>query len=146
MSEYGEGRFNAFGGLEPEDELASLIARLQAGRDPPIYLGRQAADELSSDRYPRESIDLTPFSQKEKMMRLLECIQARMIRCEYYDDPAATKGCLERGSMRRAWSLWQATYVLMKRWHKKLCNSKPWKCRGDPELAELPRGVQEVAR
>ena len=39
VSEYGEGRYNAFNNMEPEGEPVSLLARLRAGRDPPTYPG-----------------------------------------------------------------------------------------------------------
>ncbi len=78
LSEQGEGRFNVF---EPEGEPRSLVARTRRGRDPATYPGL-TAEEINGSQYPGVDIDLSQFSDKERMMRLLECIQARMIQAE----------------------------------------------------------------
>ena len=101
VSEYSEGRYryNAFenvetysDNLEPECEPRSLVARTRRGRVPATYPSLQE-DEFSGLQYPGEGVDLSRFTDKERMMRLLECIQARMFK-------------LKSTTMRRCTATW----------------------------------------
>ena len=62
-------------GLEPEGEPRSLVARTRWGRNPVTYPGL-TREETNGSQYPGVDVDLSQFSDKERMMRLLECIQA----------------------------------------------------------------------
>ena len=72
-------------GFEPEGEPRSLVARTQRGRTPTTYPGL-TREEINGSQYPGVDVDLSQFSDKERMMRLLECIQARMIQAEVNND------------------------------------------------------------
>ena len=90
LSEAGEGRFNAFetdetygGNNEPEGEPRhnrSIVGRCRGGRNPPTYPAL-TEDEISGERYPGRGVSLEIFSDKERMCRLLECLEARRAGC-----------------------------------------------------------------
>ena len=90
LSEAGEGRFNILetdktygGNNEPEGEPRhnqSIVGRCRGGRNPPTYPAL-TEDEVSGERYPGHGVSLEIFSDKERMCRLLECLEARMAGC-----------------------------------------------------------------
>ena len=79
VSEHGEGRFNAF---EPEGEPSErgggrAVPGRGAVRDPLTYPDL-TPEEISGEQYPGYDVDLTPFSQYEKMCRLCQCLEQRI--------------------------------------------------------------------
>ena len=90
VSEAGEGRFNAFenvetygGNGEPGGEARenrSIVGRCRGGRDPPTYPAL-TEEELNGERYPGRGVDLSIYSGKERMCRMLECLEAQMAGC-----------------------------------------------------------------
>ena len=72
-------------GLEPEGEPRSLVAWTRRGRNPATYPGL-TREEINGSQYPGVDVDLSQFSDLDRMMRLLECIQARMILAEVSND------------------------------------------------------------
>ena len=68
---------------EPEGEPRhnrSIVGRCRGGRNPPTYPAL-TEDEISGGRYPGSGVSLEIFSDKERMCRLLECLEARMAGC-----------------------------------------------------------------
>ena len=37
--------------------------------------------------YPGAGVDLTPYSSYERVTRMIECYNARLVECEYHNDP-----------------------------------------------------------
>ena len=57
----------------------------QVVRDPLTYPPIQE-DEMQGV-YPRAGVDLTPYSSYERVTRMIECYKARLVECEYHNDP-----------------------------------------------------------
>ena len=78
VSEHGEGRFNAF---EPEGEPSERGGERavpgRAVRNPLTYPDL-TPEEISGEQYPGYDVDLTSFSQYERMSRLCQCLEQRM--------------------------------------------------------------------
>ena len=83
VSERGEGRFNAF---EPEGEpserggeraVPGQAVPGRAARNPLTYPDL-TPEEVSGEQYPGYDVDLTPFSQYERMCRLCQCLEQRI--------------------------------------------------------------------
>ena len=81
--ERGDGRFNAF---EPEGEPSELGGERavpgqavpgRAVRSPLTYPDL-TPEEVSGEQYPGYDVDLTPFSQYERMCRLCQCLERRI--------------------------------------------------------------------
>ena len=61
------------------------MGRLRTGRNPAIYPSL-TDDELSGERYPGNGVNLDIYSDRERMCRLLECLEARLTGCEIRGD------------------------------------------------------------
>ena len=70
LSEQGEGRFNVF---EPEGEPSG---HGRGVRNPQTY--PDLTEEVSGVQYPGNGIDLSPFSEYERMGRLCKCYEMRI--------------------------------------------------------------------
>ena len=87
VSEHGGERFNAF---EPEGEPSERGGRAVPGQAVPgeAVPGRAVRnpltypdltpEEVSGEQYPGYDVDLTPFSQYERMSRLCQCLEQRI--------------------------------------------------------------------
>ena len=71
LSEHGEGRFNVF---EPEGEPSG---HGRGVRNPQTYPDL-TEEEVSGVQYPGNGIDLSPFSEYERMGRLCKCYEMRI--------------------------------------------------------------------
>ena len=71
LSEYGGGRFNAF---EPEGEPGDHGRGVRY----PLTFPELTEDELSGVRYPGNGIDLSPFSEYERVCRMCKCYEVRI--------------------------------------------------------------------
>ena len=89
LSEVGEGRYNVFetNSNEPEREphSRSIVGMLRTGRTPASYPSL-TTDELNGERYPGAGVNLDIYSDKERMCRMLECLEARLAGCEVRGD------------------------------------------------------------
>ena len=81
VSEHGSERFNAF---EPEGEPSERGGRAVPGQAVPGRAVRNpltypdlTPEEVSGEQYPGY-VDLTPFSQYERMSRLCQCLEQRI--------------------------------------------------------------------
>ena len=73
LSEQGEGCYNVF---EPEGEPGER-GREEGGRNPRTY-PELTEDEINGTRNPGTDVDLSPFSDYEKMCRLCESYEKRI--------------------------------------------------------------------
>ena len=71
LSEHGGGRFNAF---EPEGEPSEY----GRGARHPLTFPELTEDEVSGVRYPGNGIDLSSFSEYEKVCRMCKCYEMRI--------------------------------------------------------------------
>ena len=111
LSEAGEGRFNAFENVEtygdnnePEGEPhnRSIVGRPRTGRNPAIYPSL-TDDELSGERYPGNGVNLDIYSDRERMCRLLEFLEARLIlHVRFEETEKVTKLCYTNVTMWKA--------------------------------------------
>jgi len=82
----------------PEPFLA-IIQRLtreaaQQGERRPVGVVREPLtyppiqeDELQGVVYPGAGVNLAPYSNYERVTRMIECYNARLVECEYHNDP-----------------------------------------------------------
>ena len=82
LSEHGGERFNVF---EPEGEPSERGGRAVPGQAVPGRAVRNpltypdlTPEEVSGEQYPGYNVDLTPFSQYERMSRLCQCLEQRI--------------------------------------------------------------------
>ena len=71
LSEHGGGRFNVF---EPEGEPSEYGRGVRYPRTVPELTD----DEVNGVRYPDNGIDLSPFSEYEKVCRMCTCLEMRI--------------------------------------------------------------------
>ena len=57
-----------------------------AVREPLTYPPLQE-DELQGVGYPGAGVNLAPYSNYERVTRMIECYNARLVECEYHNDP-----------------------------------------------------------
>ena len=70
---------------ETLETVENIVGRLWTGRTPAIYPSL-TSDELSGERYPGNGVNLDIYSDRERMCRLLECLEARLTGCEIRGD------------------------------------------------------------
>ena len=85
LGEEGEGPFTAL--VQRVIREAARVGEPRPGgvRDPVTYPPIQQ-DEMQG-AYPGAGVDLTPYSAHEKITRMIECYSARLVECEYNNNP-----------------------------------------------------------
>ena len=83
--DFEPGPFTAMVQMMNREAARVGVPRPGGPRDPVTYPPIQQ-DEMQG-AYPGAGVDLTPYSTYEKVTRMIECYHARLVECEYANEP-----------------------------------------------------------